>query len=341
MRKQNGAGPDGSAGGGDARSAAEMVGLIAAQETVIARQAAELERQRWVFERASQAAGIGLWQCRLADEALTWSGAVYALFGLPAGAALDRGDIVARYLPESAEELAEKRARALEQRSGFSMDACIATSDNGNRWIRITASVESIKGRPVRLFGMKQDVTEAKLLLDRKRYLADFDAMTGLANRHRFEECLAEIRARDRLGALMLVDLDGFKNINDTHGHAVGDLCLREAAARLEEAGHGKAQLVARIGGDEFALVFDHTASLGSVSDAARSILRRLAEPLVVEGRDLRLSASIGIATRTGGFGADPFVEADIALYAAKRAGKSTFRLAKPTAVTRGRSAAA
>lgn len=317
-------------GGNAMLSHAELLGRLAAQERVIARQAEELESQRSTFEQASQAARMGLWQCRLPDEVLTWSEGVYALFDLPLGARLRRSAIVAQYAPESSEELEEKRSHAIEQRSGFSMDARIITTENQTRWIRITASVECALGEPVRLFGMKQDITEARLLLDRKRYLADFDVMTGIANRYRFEECLADLRSRDQLGALMLVDLDGFKAINDTHGHAVGDLCLRESATRLAAACQGGAHLVARIGGDEFAVVFDHSVPFCSVSDAARCILKYLSEPVTIDGRDLKLSASIGVATRSGGLGADPFLEADQALYAAKHAGKNTFRIAKP-----------
>lgn len=330
MHEQQEAGLTKPAGSTTPPSFAALAALIAAQKDLIARQAAELEQQRWVFEQASEAARIGLWQCRLADEALTWSDTVFGLFDLPVGAPLSRSAIVAQYAQESAEELAEKRTRAIEQRTGFSMEACIVTGENRNRWIRITASVECAASQPVRLFGMKQDITEAKLLLDRKRYLADCDAMTGLANRHRFEEYLSELSARDQLGALMLIDLDGFKIINDTQGHAVGDLCLREAADRIVAACNGGAQLVARIGGDEFAVLFDRAASPGSVSEAARYILRSLNDPFVFENGELSLSASIGIATRAGGFGADPFVVTDHALYAAKRAGKNTFRFAKP-----------
>ena len=341
MQEQQGAGLTDPVRGIEQLSPAEMLALIAAQRDLIARQAAELEHQRLMFETASQAAGIGLWQCRLADEALTWSDPVFDLFDLPVGVQLNRSAIVDHYAQDSAEELAEKRTRAIEQRSGFSMEACIVTADNRHRWIRITASVECVAGRAVRLFGMKQDITEAKLLLDRKRYLADFDAMTGLANRHRFEECLAEQRQRDQLGALMLIDLDCFKTINDTHGHAAGDQCLRAAAGRLAAACRGGVHLVARIGGDEFAVLFNRTASLGTVSDAARHILQHLGAPLALGGCDLTLSASIGIATRSGGFGGDPFVEADKALYAAKHAGKNTFRIAKPGLLPSGRAAVA
>jgi diguanylate cyclase (GGDEF)-like protein len=341
MQEQQGAGLVDPVCDSDPLSPAEMLALIAVQRDLITRQAAELAHQRLMFETASKAADIGLWQCRLADEALTWSDPVYDLFDLPVGVHLNRSAIVEHYVQESAEELAEKRARAIEQGSGFAMEACIVTADNRNRWIRITATVERAAGRAVRLFGMKQDITEAKLLLDRKRYLADVDAMTGLANRHRFEECLVEQRQRDQLGALMIIDLDGFKTINDTHGHAAGDQCLREAARRLAAACQSCVPLVARIGGDEFAVLFDRTACLGTVSDAARRILDHLGSPLAIGSCDLTLSASIGIATHSGGFGDDPFVEADKALYAAKHAGKNTFRIAKPGLAAGRRTAAA
>ena len=88
----------------------------------------------------------------------------------------------------------------------------------------MTATVQSENGVAVRIFGMKQDITDEKIQSDHIRYSAEFDAMTGLANRHRFQACLraSEDGTGTRLGALLLVDLDGFKQINDTFGHALG-----------------------------------------------------------------------------------------------------------------------
>ncbi len=93
--------------------------------------------------------------------------------------------------------------------------------------MRITVKVDCHDGQPVRIFGIKQDITEERMLLDRTRYLAEYDSLTGLLNRGRFQSHLEEFDQTDGGGtpysALILIDIDHFKEINDTHGHSTGD----------------------------------------------------------------------------------------------------------------------
>lgn len=183
-------------------------------------------------------------------------------------------------------------------------------------------------GVAVRIFGMKQDITDEKILSDRTRYLAEFDSMTGLANRHRFEDRLASIgaHASSAIGSLLLVDLDGFKQINDTFGHALGDECLVEMARRLGQSCNG-AELVARIGGDEFAILLGADLAETEVLDQAARIVTALSQPVECTDLTLALSASVGIALVKDSAPSDLFRHADNALYAAKAAGRNTFRL--------------
>ena len=239
----------------DAAIIARLKGELSAQAEMIREQAVSLAHSRKIFDRASAAARIGVWECSLPDETLHWTDVVYDLFDLPRGALPDRQRTLACYPPECRKALEVMRSRAIEERSGFALDCEITTFAGRNRWIRITATVECEDGVPVRIFGMKQDITEEKILSDRMRYLAEFDVMTGLANRGQFQARLsqAEQAGPGTVGALLLIDLDGFKAVNDTYGHVVGDDCLKEAAARLGAVCQG-ADLVARVGGDEFAL---------------------------------------------------------------------------------------
>ncbi len=203
-----------------------IAGLMAeleANATLIREQEQSLAHFKKLFERASAAARIGVWQCDLADEALTWTDVVYDLYDLPRGIPVDRQTILSLYSEATRRELERVRRRAIETRSGFQLDCEIRTARGAQRWIRITATVESEGGYPVRIFGMKQDITEERLLSEKLRALAESDPMTGLANRGRFQSELARFdRADDPLatgGSLMIVDLDGFKAINDTFGH--------------------------------------------------------------------------------------------------------------------------
>ena len=226
-----------------------------------------------------------------------------------------------------------RRSKALEERSGFSMDAEIVTPKGNRRWMRLTASVECEEGIPVRIFGMKQDITEQKILLDRTRYLAEFDTMTGLANRSQFQSRLSDLckhqAGQDSAGALLLVDLDGFKRVNDSLGHAVGDEFLKEAAHRLREV-CARAEIVARIGGDEFAVFLGSHFDRDAIVTLARQIVEALSRPIHYGGQSLKLGASIGIALTDTGTPSELFRKADAALYAAKAAGRNTFQIFGP-----------
>ncbi|MBX9933084.1 MAG: GGDEF domain-containing protein [Methylobacterium sp.] len=298
-------------------------------KAALASQAAALAHARKIFERASAAARIGVWECALDGEELTWTDVVYDLYDLPRGSALDRAAILRLYTPESRKVLEATRSRAIAEAGGFSLDTEIVTQKGNRRWIRITATVEYEGKRAARIFGMKQDITEEKNLSDRTRYLAAFDPMTGLANRATFQEALSRWDRAAGAGALLLVDLDGFKKVNDTFGHKAGDECLCEAAARLRDT-CSAAGLVARIGGDEFAVLLKEEGP-AKAEDLARRIGDSLRRPIEAGEMTYRLSGSVGIALRDGSPSETLFVMADTALYAAKAAGRDTFRLYAPS----------
>ncbi|BBE74626.1 diguanylate cyclase domain-containing protein [Oharaeibacter diazotrophicus] len=315
-------------GGAVARLAAEL----AASAAVISAQGEALAHFRKLFERASEAARIGVWQCDLPCQTLTWTDMVYDLFELPRGIAVTREMVLPLYPEESRARLRAVRDRALAERSGFQLDVEIRTARGAARWIRITATVECDGDVPVRIFGMKQDITEERLLADRLRHMAESDAMTGLASRARFQSALAAFDAPDdplaRSGVLMIVDLDGFKQVNDGFGHAAGDACLRRAADRLAVACRD-AELVARIGGDEFAVIWRAERIADPELRAAR-IASDLAETVGSGAAKVRIGASIGIARADGRSADELFRAADDAMYRAKAAGRGTYRTAPP-----------
>ncbi|MGH6861864.1 MAG: GGDEF domain-containing protein, partial [Phyllobacterium sp.] len=196
----------------DSATIARLKAELQAKDCLIRQQTAALEHSRKIFARASIAARIGVWECSLPDETLYWTDVVYDIFDLPRGSPLDRDQTVKCYSEDAAKELHRRRTRAIEDRDGFEMDAEIITVKGNRRWLRITATVECENGVPIRIFGMKQDITEQKILLDRTRYLADFDLLTGLANRSQFQLKLASLCTNEAdegsYGALLLIDLD-------------------------------------------------------------------------------------------------------------------------------------
>lgn len=173
---------------------------------------------------------------------------------------------------------------------------------------------------------------ERKRAEDRLARLAQYDPLTGLANRILFWDRLAQAMARadraDRLLALLFMDLDGFKEVNDSLGHDAGDALLRQIAQRLDRAVR-QVDTVARLGGDEFTVILEALEDRAHATTVAEKIVGTLSQPLEVSGREVAVSASIGIAFYPDGTD-DPETlvrEADAAMYEAKRAGKNQFRL--------------
>ncbi|MGH7186443.1 MAG: diguanylate cyclase domain-containing protein, partial [Pseudomonadota bacterium] len=171
------------------------------------------------------------------------------------------------------------------------------------------------------------DVTQRVEAESRMRWLANHDPLTGLCNRYRFMEDLTrsygEVVRTRVTGALLLFDLDYFKEINDTSGHAAGDALLRMIAEELNSRAR-KSDVVARLGGDEFALLLPNTDAYGA-EIFARQFNERLAEtPFVYGDRHYRVGASIGIALLPdhGANVEELMGNADVAMYAAKRAGR-------------------
>jgi diguanylate cyclase (GGDEF)-like protein/PAS domain S-box-containing protein len=184
---------------------------------------------------------------------------------------------------------------------------------------------------PSFLIGVALDITDRRKLQDQLWHESRHDALTGLPNRTLFAERLAERLAEPACGRLGLsfLDLDGFKDVNDSLGHAVGDQLLVAVARRLEEAVAQGDRLVARLGGDEFVVLDDDCVGEAAVIGPAEAILAALREPFHVGGRELTISASIGVVDSRA-VGTDPQAlmrAADITLYRAKAEGKS--RLAR------------
>jgi diguanylate cyclase (GGDEF)-like protein len=279
-----------------------------------------------LFDKSFKAARIGIWECTLPDETITWTDTVYELFELEPRSSLTRGATVDLYSPESREKLTELRNAAIKDGEGFTLDAQIVTAKGNPRWIRITAVVERADGKPVRIFGIKQDITAEKILFDQIRHLAETDPVTGLASRTKFETAFDEAvsAGAPRKKALLLIDLDNFKAVNDKLGHQAGDDCLKDAGRRLSEAAPD-ALLIARLGGDEFAIIHD-CVSAESLEDIASRVVNKLEWWVGSYPDKLKVSASVGVAMIVPGIPAkDIFADADRALYAVKAKGKNSF----------------
>jgi diguanylate cyclase (GGDEF)-like protein/PAS domain S-box-containing protein len=176
-----------------------------------------------------------------------------------------------------------------------------------------------------------RDITERKRAEERAQFLANYDVLTGLPNRFLMQDRMTQACSqahRNRLRvALMHIDLDRFKVVNETLGHYVGDALLKQAADRIKRCGR-EGDTVARVGGDEFSIVFLNVTSLQSLSATAEKVLAELAKPFSQDGQDLFCSASIGISLfPDDSANVDDLIKhADAAMHSAKDLGRNNFQ---------------
>ncbi|WP_338052208.1 putative bifunctional diguanylate cyclase/phosphodiesterase [Roseibium polysiphoniae] len=181
-----------------------------------------------------------------------------------------------------------------------------------------------------RLLHLKGEISRHEVAEQQARELAEHDPLTGLANRRKFLDGFPKLTANTIHGqsrAVMMLDIDGFKPINDVYGHAFGDALLREFALRLSSE-VGNDGMIARLGGDEFAIVTPPLAEKNDAADLARRLLARIQEPICLESRQVQVGTGIGISVfPDDGFSVSELLRrADIALYRAKTSGRSVYR---------------
>jgi diguanylate cyclase (GGDEF)-like protein len=185
------------------------------------------------------------------------------------------------------------------------------------------------------LCGISTDITERKDIEEHMQHMAQYDALTHLPNRALFNDRLqlaiaAAQRNKANL-ALMFIDLDKFKPVNDTYGHGVGDLLLKDVASRIQDCLR-ESDTAARIGGDEFVILLPTIATQQDASRVGEKILHALNQPFELMGHNLQISSSIGVAVYPK-HGADEKLlvkSADIAMYHAKKHGRNNVKMFRP-----------
>jgi diguanylate cyclase (GGDEF)-like protein/PAS domain S-box-containing protein len=324
--------------------------IIGHRLSYMLRASRSAERLRFSEARLANAqriAHLGYWEWRPVDDELLISQELCDILGLDHGTqVLSRSEYLACVHADDRDLVEETLVRLLEDLETTSTEYCLANSSGRKKFVVQQAEVLlGNGGKDVRFHGTVQDVTERKNAEEKIRILAYYDVLTGLPNRRSFLDqlSLAITRAqrRDEPLALLFLDLDRFKRINDSLGHSAGDVLLKEVANRLVKivratdcvgrpfsADASREGLVSRFGGDEFVVLL---TELNRVTDAA-SVVRRLSEdlsrPYEIEGQSIMMTASIGIAVHPNdGIGAGTLIRnADTAMYCAKDLGGNNFQ---------------
>ncbi|WP_303828565.1 putative bifunctional diguanylate cyclase/phosphodiesterase [Asticcacaulis taihuensis] len=307
-----------------------------AQQTVlIKQQMLEISRQNRVFEQASKLAKIGAWEINPVTGDLVWTKGMYDIHGMSNTVPVDPEDIYNLYPPAVRKKLQKEIEKSNANLTGYTFEGPVILADGQRRWMRVSCEVEVEDGVIVRRYGMKQDITEQRELWDQTQFLATRDSLTGLSNRYVLRTSLDEAVLSPGgagLRALFMIDLDGFKHVNDSFGHQAGDHILKTMGRRLRRCCR-KSDIVARLGGDEFAILMSNVTDHAEFEAIARRLVSEFRKPVTWRSQSFQLSASVGLRIWNGSEAADAddvLSEADLALYAAKDSGKNTYHVYTP-----------
>ncbi|MGE5641140.1 MAG: diguanylate cyclase domain-containing protein [Clostridia bacterium] len=270
---------------------------------------------------AVEAAGIQYWEWDRTGGTVSWGD----------GHARRWEEIRDQVHPEDRERYLAAVEKAWQQ-GEYACEYRMVARSGQHTWISARGkTMAEGRGRPHRMIGVAQDVTERRGQEEAVRFLADHDSLTGLPNRRllddRLRQAVLQAQRRGLRVAAMLIDLDDFKRVNDSAGHRAGDTVLREAALRLG-ACMRKADTLARHGGDEFVAVIPDAQTDADVRVVAEKILRSLDAPFHVEGAAFQLGASVGVSIFPGDASdAEALLRnADAAMYRAKQLGRNRSR---------------
>ncbi|MFE0458482.1 putative bifunctional diguanylate cyclase/phosphodiesterase [Kitasatospora sp. NPDC058965] len=289
-------------------------------------------RFRALFESAAIGIGIG----DVEGNILAVNKALQDIFGARPGDMQGRrvNDLVH---PEDSSGVWEAYEEMVSgKREHFSFDKPYYRQDGEVVWTHLTCSlIRDDDGTPVYQVAMLEDITDRYRLQERLRHQATHDPLTGLPNRSAFFERLEAVFDSPEPGArfgLCYVDLDGFKVVNDSLGHEMGDQLLAAVALRLESALRPLGHLVARLGGDEFVVLLEDCRGEQEAVAAAKTVLAALAKPVPIDGHRLAIGASVGVLERPVA-ATTPMAAvraADLTLYRAKEEGRGRWTLFDP-----------
>ena len=281
---------------------------------------------------ATNLAKLGYWELDLASDSFSCSACASDVFGVERGRNFDRKTFIEMFHRDDREQISSRLDLAILEQGKFACKLRVSRPNGEIRHVQIRAICESDNNnRPQTLFGAMQDVTETESALLAVQHASQHDPLTGLPNRAKFIETLDKaLKRAEREGdkkALVMVDVDHFKGINDSLGHPIGDGLLVEFANRLQQLTRDT-DTVARLGGDEFAIIQVGADVAQDSVDLLERTLESMKEPFDVDGKRVSATLSAGVAmSPANGVTVDDLLQAaDLAMYRAKQDGRGVYR---------------
>lgn len=317
---------------------------------MVATDLSEVRSQQEILSLAVSGAGLGIWHWDLVDQSVGWNRRMQQILGYPDGVLVPHASTWRGLIHPDDWAAWEQSVRMHLQDESREHRLSVRLRHYSGRWVWILfagrAADRTVQGRVLRIAGVAMDVNAQKALEQQLRTAARTDDLTALPNRTEMVEMIRAAIERRRVEpgyhfAVLFMDFDRFKQVNDTLGHTVGDALLRQIARRLEESlrpGDSFVQaddfekVAARIGGDEFVVLLDDIRGDLDAIHVAGRLLDVLAVPYQVEGHRVTSTVSIGIVTSLHAQAdADSVLrDADIAMYEAKRTGRARYVVFDP-----------
>lgn len=260
----------------------------------------ELMKSQSGLYEAQRIAKLGSWEIDLGNDHITYSDEFARLFELSPREAISREELLTHIDAEDREKVTEQWRTSLSDPGSYDLDYKLMLQNKSVRYVHENARlILNDEDEPVRISGTVQDITEHVLLEEQIRHQATYDELTGLPNRFLFKDRLEQAYSRCHRKseplALLFIDLDGFKPVNDRYGHKVGDLVLEQVGLRLRESIR-VSDTAARYGGDEFTVILPDQGNLDNINWVINKIMKKLVAPYVVNGLEVQIGASIGVA---------------------------------------------
>ncbi|BBO84577.1 two-component system response regulator [Desulfosarcina ovata subsp. sediminis] len=307
----------------------------------------ELDRSRSRLAKTQELARLGNWQIDLLNAEFSCSSKTCRLLGFDCRHSPTLDDFVSTVIASQRDQAKEKIELAVRHKQSISLNYPVILPDGTQKHILNQGEILfNENGIPELLLGVIQDVTQLKRAEEEIRLLAFYDSLTGLANRalflDRLEKTIATAKRNQQKFALLFLDLDQFKLINDTLGHHIGDLLLKKVAARLKRnirdtdtagllGSRQASPVIARLGGDEFTVLLDNIGKPEMVAKVATRLIREISDTYHLEGHELSMTTSIGISVFPED-GTEPAMllkNADSAMYHAKNNGRNSYQFYK------------
>ncbi len=294
----------------------------------------KLAESQFHFKQAQEIGNIGSWNWDIENNTLHWTDQIYRIFGLkPQEFGATYESFLEHIHPDDVDAVNTNVESALSGSGPYEVQHRIIQKNGDERYVVERGEVTfNDKGEAVRMQGTVQDITDLHLAQKQIQHLAYYDMTTKLPNRNlffdRLEQALALQRREEKKFAVLAIDLDGFKTVNDTYGHQTGDELLKAVGLRMQKTIRD-VDIIARTGGDEFMAIIWGIKQADDVKFVADKLLLACSEPYQLGNITIEISCSVGVAICPDHSLDDNelIMLADQAMYNAKSAGKNTYRI--------------